>query len=248
MATNTPKKEPDAPKAQPPSQPEVAVRMEEVGVSFNDYPVFNNVSFELGNGEFAYLIGRTGAGKSSLLKLIYADLVPNKGRIQVDRFRLDAISPKEIPYLRRRLGIVFQDFQLLEDRSVFQNLEFVMKATGWRDGGRIKARATEVLMLVGLSSKMNSMPHELSGGEKQRTVIARAILNDPVLLIADEPTGNLDPGVTNVIMEVLQKVNRTGTAVLMATHEYSLIEQNPARVLELADGRLKDHGKVATIH
>jgi cell division transport system ATP-binding protein len=176
------------------------------------------------------------------MKLLYADLQPKRGEIWVEKYNLAEIAKKDKPFLRRRIGVVFQDFQLFGDRTIADNLDFVLRATGWRDASQRKARITDVLMLVGLSSKMNAMPHQLSGGEQQRTAIARALLNDPALLIADEPTGNLDPEVTDHIMELLNRVNRTGTAVLMATHEHDLIRRFPARVLECAEGRVLDHG------
>jgi len=216
------------------------LRLEDAALTLRDNTVLNGINLNLRRGEFAYLIGSTGAGKSSLLRLVYADMQPTRGDIWVENFQVNQLTARQIPFLRRRLGIVFQDFQLFDDRNVSNNLEFVLRATGWRAERDIMARITDVLMMVGLSSKMKHFPHQLSGGEKQRVAIARALLNDPILLLADEPTGNLDPVVTKTIMEILQKVSRTGTTVLMATHELSLLEQYPGRVLELSDGRLQE--------
>lgn len=222
--------------------PEEVLLLDDVAIYYGDTPVLTGVTFRIRRNEFVYLVGRTGSGKSSLMKLLYADLQPKRGEIWVEKYNLAEIAKKDKPFLRRRIGVVFQDFQLFGDRTIADNLDFVLRATGWRDASQRKARITDVLMLVGLSSKMNAMPHQLSGGEQQRTAIARALLNDPALLIADEPTGNLDPEVTDHIMELLNRVNRTGTAVLMATHEHDLIRRFPARVLECAEGRVLDHG------
>lgn len=213
---------------------------DDVSVGYNDRMILENVNFTIHKGEFVYLIGKTGAGKSSLLRLIYADLAPNKGTIQVGKFRVDSIRRKDKPFLRRVLGIVFQDFQLLPEMTVTENIMFVMRATGWKDRKKMKARASEVLMQVGLTAKSNQYPHQLSGGEQQRTVIARALVNYPLLILADEPTGNLDPEVTDHIMDVLQKINRSGTAILMATHEHDLIRRYPGRVIECAQGQARD--------
>lgn len=219
---------------------EPIIRFTDVSAGYQGRSVLEDVSFELQKGEFVYLIGRTGSGKSSLLKLVYADLIPSQGTVEVAGVNIGSLKSKDIPMLRRKLGIVFQDFQLLPDRNVAENVEFAMRATGWRDRTLIKNRLSDVLMLVGLSAKMQHMPHQLSGGEQQRVVIARALVNDPLLLIADEPTGNLDPEVTDHIMQILQKINNMGTAILMATHEHSLIERYPARVLECVEGHLND--------
>lgn len=202
--------------------------------------VLDSVNFSMVQGEFVYLIGRTGAGKSSILKMIYADLQPLAGKVQVGEFDIGSIKKRQIPKLRRKLGIVFQDFQLLPDRNVLDNLRFAMRATGWKDRKKMKARATELLELVALGPKLQSMPHQLSGGEQQRVTIARALINDPILLLADEPTGNLDPEATNMIMEVLFRINLEGTSIIMATHEHELIRRFPARTLECREGRLHD--------
>ena len=220
------------------------IDFQDVSIQYKAHPVLEHVDFAIQPGEFVYIVGRTGGGKSSLLRLMYADIYPSAGKAFIDKYYLNFITNKERPFLRRKLGIVFQDFQLLPDRSVAENLEFVMKATGWTDKSKMKARMTEVLMQVGLSSKLNSMPHQLSGGEQQRTVIARALLNNPQVILADEPTGNLDPEVTTHIMEILKKIHRNGTAIVMATHEHELIDRYPARVLECRDARVHDTPKI----
>ena len=216
------------------------VQLEDVAVFQDDRAVLDNVSFTIGKGEFVYLVGRTGSGKSSLLKTLYADLDLRSGRAHVAGYDLNRIKTSEIPYLRRKVGIVFQDFQLFEDRSISENLTFVMQATGWKDKARIKQRLVEVLMQVGLGAAERKMPHQLSGGEQQRAAIARALINEPVILFADEPTGNLDPEVATEILKIFQQINRIGTAVLMATHSYGLIRKHPARILKCADGRLEE--------
>jgi cell division transport system ATP-binding protein len=202
--------------------------------------VLSDVYFEISKGEFVYLIGRTGSGKSSLLKTLYADLPLYSGDVVVAGFQLFNIRKKDIPYLRRKIGIVFQDFQLLMDRTIAENLIFAMKATGWRDSAKIKKRLSEVLLKVGLGSVGNKMPHQLSGGEQQRVVIARALLNEPVILFADEPTGNLDPQVAEEIMDIFIQINHSGTAILMATHNHNFLKKYPARVLKCEHGRVLD--------
>jgi cell division transport system ATP-binding protein len=203
--------------------------------------VLQKVTFTLDKGEFAYLVGRTGSGKSSLLKTLYADLPLSAGTGTVVGFPLLKLSnSSKVPFLRRKLGIIFQDFQLLFDRTVAENLLFVLNATGWRGKARKQQRMSEVLMRVGLANAANKMPHQLSGGEQQRVVIARALLNEPLLLLADEPTGNLDPDVSESIMRLFVEINNAGTAVLMATHNYQLIRQYPKRVLKCEQGQLID--------
>lgn len=202
--------------------------------------VLNNVNFEMEKGEFVYLIGRTGSGKSSLLKTLYADLPLLMGDIQIVGYDLSKIKRKDIPFLRRKLGIIFQDFQLFPDRSVAENLYFVMRATGWRDKGKMKNRMIEVLMRVGLGSVATKMPHQLSGGEQQRVVIARALINEPLLMIADEPTGNLDPEVSDGIMKLFKDINRAGTAIIMATHNHTILRDFPGRILKCENARLLD--------
>lgn len=197
-----------------------------------DNAVLSNVTFNIDKGEFVYLIGKTGSGKSSLLKTLYAELPTDEGIVKVAGFDLTDISRKEIPYLRRKLGIVFQDFQLLDDRNVEANLDFVLRATGWYDEDQISNRIDEVLEKVGLKDKRQSMPYNLSGGERQAVAIARALLNDPDIILADEPTGNLDPETTLDVLKMLLKIADGGTAVLMATHNYGLIQKYPGRILK----------------
>lgn len=200
--------------------------------------VLENVSFEVHKGEFVFLIGRTGSGKSSLLKTLYADLWLQVGSANVAGFELHQIKRREVPFLRRKIGIVFQDFQLLFDRTVEENLVFVLKATGWTVSAQIKERIAEVLMQVGLASALKKMPHQLSGGEQQRVVIARALLNEPSIILADEPTGNLDPEVSGQVLETFKAINRAGTAILMATHDYDLLRSLPARTLKCENGKV----------
>ncbi|MBL0105331.1 MAG: ATP-binding cassette domain-containing protein [Bacteroidetes bacterium] len=207
--------------------------------------VLSNVNLKIDKGEFVYLIGKTGSGKSSLLKTIYGDVELEKGMATIAGFQLNHIKEKQIPYLRRKLGIVFQDFQLLTDRSVNANLHFVLQATGWKDKNKIKERIAEVLDMVGLATKGFKMPHELSGGEQQRVVIARALLNHPEMILADEPTGNLDPETSEGIMKLLIEISQKGCSVLMATHNYNLIEKFPARIIRCENGRLLDSKVVA---
>lgn len=193
--------------------------------------VLKNVNFSLEEGQFSYLIGRVGSGKSSLLKSMYAEIPIAEGEATVLGFNLKSIKRKEIPALRRKIGIVFQDFQLLTDRTAYDNLKFVLEATGWSEKHEIEKRIEEVLTEVGMLNKSYKMPHELSGGEQQRIVIARALLNRPKLILADEPTGNLDPGTGEQIVERLHEISKKGTAVIMATHNLAFVEQFPARVV-----------------
>lgn len=219
------------------------VRVKDACIFQDQNTVLNDLNFEIEKGEFVFLVGRTGSGKSSLLKTLYADLFLRLGDINVAGFNIRNIKSSEIPQLRRKLGIIFQDFQLFPDRSVGDNLMFVLRATGWTDNGKMRGRLSEVLMQVGLGSVEKKMPHQLSGGEQQRIVIARALLNEPVILIADEPTGNLDPEVSHGILKLFQQINRSGTAVLMATHDYGLIKKFPARILKCEDGKIIDSAK-----
>ncbi len=198
--------------------------------------VLTNVNLSVYKGEFAYLIGKTGSGKSSLLKTLYAELPVIEGEAIIAGFNLKQLKREEIPFLRRRLGIVFQDFQLLEDRSVNDNLGFVLKATGWTDKKKIEQRIHEVLIQVGLLAKGYKMPHQLSGGEQQRIAIARALLNQPEVILADEPTGNLDPETSNGILRLLMSISEQGQAVVMATHNYNLIHKFPARIIKCEEG------------
>jgi len=217
------------------------IQFHEVSAAYSGRNILQNLSFSIQKSEFVYLVGSTGSGKSTLLKLLYADMMPDSGKVLVGKYNNREISRKEIPFLRRQLGIIFQDFQLLPDRSVTDNIIFVMKATGWKDSQKMKNRASELLMQVGLSARASALPHQLSGGEQQRISIARALVNEPILLLADEPTGNLDPLATKAIMEILLRINLGGTAVLMATHDHHLIAEYPARTLEIQEGCLIDH-------
>ncbi len=202
--------------------------------------VLKHVDFSLEEGEFVYLIGKVGSGKSSLLKSMYAEIPVFTGDARVMDIDLVGIKRKQIPLLRRQIGIVFQDFQLLTDRNVYDNLKFVLDATGWTDRDAKDTRIEEVLRQVGMATKSYKMPHELSGGEQQRIVIARALLNKPKLILADEPTGNLDPATGDHIVHHLREIASQGTAVLMATHNMQLVEQYPSRVIRCADKRLEE--------
>ena len=205
--------------------------------------VLNRVNFNVGKGEFVYLIGRTGSGKSSLLKTLYVDLPLKVGFVNITGYQINSIKSKDIPFLRRKVGIIFQDFELLHDRTVAENLIFVMKATGWKDRSKMKSRIAEILMRVGLGTVYSKMPHQLSGGEQQRLVIARSIINEPQILFADEPTGNLDPNVGDGIMKLFKEINNSGTSILMATHNYKFIKKFPHRVLKCYEGKVLDSAK-----
>ncbi len=205
--------------------------------------VLNDISFTIQKGEFVYIIGRTGSGKTSLLKTLYGDLLHPKGSVSVAGIDLPSIKRTNIPFLRRKIGVIFQDFQLLADRTVAENLYFVLKATGWRNSAQIKQRITDVLMQVGLGFSSGKMPHQLSGGEQQRVVIARALLNEPQLLIADEPTGNLDPEIAESILKLFIDINNSGTAILMATHNYDFLKRFPFRVLKIEEDKIIDTPK-----
>lgn len=202
--------------------------------------ILTDVDLSIGQGEFVYIIGKVGTGKSSLIKTLNAELPLIKGMGSVAGFQLRSIKQKEIPQLRRKLGVVFQDFRLLTDRTVYQNLEFVLKATGWKNRTEIESRIIEVLIRVGMEGKQKKMPHQLSGGEQQRVVIARAILNDPMIILADEPTGNLDPETSQEILDLFIQLNDAGKTVLMATHDYAAIAKKPARTLICAKGQISD--------
>jgi cell division transport system ATP-binding protein len=200
----------------------------------------SDISLNISPGEFVYLIGKTGSGKTTLLRSLYGDLPVNEGEINVAGFDLRKISTRKIPFLRRKLGIIFQDFQLLTDRSVKDNLVFVMKATGWKNKQLIDRRIEEVLNMVSLEGKAYKMPHELSGGEQQKVVIARALINDPLVIIADEPTGNLDPDISDEIINLLHTIKKDGVAVIMATHDYRIIEKFPSRIIKVEDNKVAE--------
>jgi cell division transport system ATP-binding protein len=214
------------------------ISLSDVSVFQKNKLVLTQVNLHVNSGEFLYLIGKTGSGKSSLLQLLYGDLELEQGEAIVCDYNLKDIRRKDVPFLRRKLGIIFQDFQLLDDRNVKENLKFVLRATGWTDAAKIDDRILEVLDEVNLVEKLRAMPHQLSGGEQQRIAIARAILNDPEVILADEPTGNLDPETSNGIMKILFNISEKGSAVIMATHNYSLINKFPGNVLKCEEGTL----------
>ncbi len=203
-----------------------------------DNLVLSDVNLTIAKGDFIYLIGKTGSGKSSLLKTLYGDLSLKKGEGHIVGFDLARLKSKEIPFLRRKIGIVFQDFKLLNDRTVFENLRFVLRATGWKDAKKIKAKISEVLEKVGMQTKDYKMPFQLSGGEQQRVAIARALLNDPELILADEPTGNLDPKTSVEVMNLLSEINKSGKSILMATHDYALILKFQHKTIKCEGGEL----------
>jgi len=214
------------------------ISLENATIAVDDHIILEQVNFSVEKGEFVYVIGRVGSGKTSLIKTINAELQLNEGNGVVSGFSLEDLKRKEIPLLRRKLGIVFQDFKLLNDRTVDSNLEFALKATGWKNKDEIKDRIAEVLEKVDLGYKGYKMPHQLSGGEQQRVVIARALLNDPEVILADEPTGNLDPATSEDIMNILMDISGSGRAVLMATHNYNLIKRFPSRTMKCEAGKL----------
>jgi cell division transport system ATP-binding protein len=214
------------------------IQFQDASIFQDDHLVMSGVSFLVSSNEFVYLIGRVGSGKTSLIKTINAELNLKVGTATVAGFELSKLKKSQVPFLRRKLGIVFQDFQLLTDRCVSDNLYFVLHATGWKDKAVIKKRIEEVLTMVGLENKGYKMPHQLSGGEQQRVVIARALLNEPEIILADEPTGNLDPETSEGIMQILKDISQSGRAVLMATHNYTLLKKYPARTLKCEDNKL----------
>lgn len=222
---------------------EYSIQLRDATIFQGKIPVLNQVNMQVARGEFAFLVGKTGSGKSSLLKTLYGDLKLLEGEGNVGEFSLRDLKNRQIPFLRRHVGIVFQDFQLLMDRDAMHNLLFVLRATGWRDKEKMMARAREVLNMVGLLNKDYKIPAELSGGEQQRLVIARAMLNKPDVVLADEPTGNLDPEISDEVMELLQSICKEGTSVLMATHDYRLIEKFGGTIYRVAAGRVEkiDH-------
>lgn len=204
--------------------------------SYSGEPLFNDLNMHLEHGEFSFLIGKSGAGKSTLLQMIFMNIIPHSGYVQLDEFDSRTIKSNKLPYLRRKLGIIFQDFKLLRDRNVYENIAFVLEVIN-TPSKEIKRRVNNSLTDVGLSHKRLSMPHELSGGEKQRIAIARAIVNEPSLILADEPTGNLDPDTSSEIVEILQKINSRGTALLFATHNYNIVKKSGAKIIKLENGK-----------
>lgn len=215
------------------------IELSNVSLKYESKPILKNVNFSLGNGEFVYLIGPTGTGKSSFLKLLYKDVEPDEGTVRVADFELNTLNEKKVPFLRRSLGIVFQDFQLLPDRNVYDNVAFAMHVVGAKSS-LIKQRVLEVLQMVGLSQKRHEMPNDLSGGEQQRVVIARALANEPRIMLADEPTGNLDPFATIEIMNLLKTINNRGMAILMVTHNYDVVKKYKYRTVKLENGTLEE--------
>jgi cell division transport system ATP-binding protein len=218
--------------------PENIIELKDCNIWQQDHLVLSNVSLTIYKGEYVYLVGKVGGGKSSLIKTINAQLPLREGTGFVAGYNLKEIKTREIPFLRRKIGIVFQDFQLLIDRPVSENLEFVLKATGWKDKKLIEERIDEVLNKVGLNLKGYKMPHQLSGGEQQRVVIGRALLNDPEIILADEPTGNLDPETSEGIITLLKDISNTGRAVVVATHNYTILKKFPARTIRCENGKM----------
>jgi cell division transport system ATP-binding protein len=219
---------------------DIIIELNDCTIWQQDHLVLSNVNLSVGKGEFLYLVGRVGSGKSSLVKTLNAQIPLKSGTGLVAGYNLGKIKDREVPFLRRKIGIVFQDFQLLIDRSVNENLEFVLKATGWKNKSEIDTRIGEVLEKVGLGLKGYKMPHQLSGGEQQRVVIGRALLNDPDIILADEPTGNLDPETSEGIIKLLMDISGTGRAVVVATHNYTLLKKFPARTIRCFDGKLAE--------
>ncbi|UKM64638.1 ATP-binding cassette domain-containing protein [Flavobacteriaceae bacterium GSB9] len=218
--------------------PKPILELKEASIYQGDSLVLANVNVEVNKGDFVYLIGKTGTGKSSFMKTLYGDLPLTEGEGHIVDFDLKHLKEKDIPFLRRKLGVVFQDFKLLTDRTVNDNLLFVLKATGWKDKEKMNTRVEEVLTKVGMKTKGFKFPHELSGGEQQRIAIARALLNNPELILADEPTGNLDPQTSIEVMEVLQDINKNGNTILMATHDYALLLKYPSKTLKCDDNQV----------
>lgn len=216
------------------------VDFQNVSLLIKDHLVFRGLNFSLRKGEFVYIIGKVGSGKTTFIKSVNAEIPVNEGTVMVAGYPLHKIKRKEVPFLRRKLGIVFQDFQLLSDRTVNENLSFILRATGWKDKAAIETRIGEVLEKVGLGYKGYKFPHQLSGGEQQRVVIARALLNDPEIILADEPTGNLDPKTSEGIMEILTSLSKNRRAVIMATHNYNLVNKFPAKIFKCENENLTE--------
>ena len=209
-------------------------------ISYNENVILKNINLNINKGDFIYFIGETGSGKSSLLKSLYKGVDISEGRISVGEFNLNTIKKNKIAYLRRELGIIFQDFQLLSDRNVYKNLDFVLRSTGWKDKHKIKNRIIEVLETVHLTDVEKKMPYELSGGEQQRVSIARALLNHPKIILADEPTGNLDPAKSKSIIETMKEINLNGTTIVIATHDYSIIKNFPSTTYQFENKEIKE--------
>ncbi|NDV96317.1 ATP-binding cassette domain-containing protein [Dysgonomonas sp. 521] len=222
------------------TEKDIIVKYEGVDLELDGNTILSDINLTIREGDFVYLIGKVGSGKSTLLKSMYHEVSLEKGSARVMDYYMETIKKKQVPYLRRKVGIVFQDFQLLIDRSVAKNLEFVLRATGWKNKDLMDLRISEVLTQVGMQNKGYKMPHELSGGEQQRIVIARALLNSPEIILADEPTGNLDPEMGSQIVHLLHTIAEGGTAVLMATHNYAVVQRYPGRIVKCEDGYLKE--------
>ena len=221
---------------------EKIIKLEGVSIDQLDHNVLDNINLEIEKGEFVYLIGDTGSGKTSLVKALYAEIQVSAGNIKMSNFNLKTITKNEIPMLRRKIGIVFQDFLLLPDRSIKKNLEFVLESTGWSKKEKINNKINEVLESVHLDNVKDKMPYQLSGGEQQRAAIARALLNSPEIILADEPTGNLDPKKSQKIVDLLKEINQTGTTILMATHDYTIIKNNPKRIVRCNNKKIDEIG------
>jgi len=223
------------------------IEFENAQIFQKDNLILKDVNIAVSKGEFVYFIGKVGSGKTSLIKTMNAEIPLNEGEGKVAGFDLTKVKIKQVPHLRRKLGIVFQDFKLLTDRSVFENLQFVLKATGWKNKNEINDRIADVLERVGLSYKGYKMPHQLSGGEQQRVVIARALLNDPEIILADEPTGNLDPETSENLMKILFDISNNGRAVIMATHDYNMVKKFTARTVKFEDGKVTEQNHTKEI-
>jgi cell division transport system ATP-binding protein len=224
---------------------EAIITISDSSIYQENHLVLDGVNISVQKGEFIFLIGKNGSGKSSFLKTLYAELKLENGEGSVSGISLNKIKKRKIPYLRRKIGIIFQDFQLLTDRSISENLHFVLKATGWKDKKARKQRVEEVLSHVGLTDKLNKFPHELSGGEQQKVAIARSLLNEPEILLADEPTGNLDPNTSEEIMKILHSLSQKGKAILMASHDYDLMKKYASRILRFEEGVVKEEANKA---
>ncbi len=215
------------------------IQLKKVSVKQGQRLILEDINLNIKQGSLTYLIGRVGSGKSSLIKSLYAELPFSGGEAYVADYNMNTISRKQIPFLRRKIGIVFQDYQLLDDRNVYKNLHFVLEATGWKNKNEINKRIVQVLKMVELSDKINVMPFRLSGGEQQRVVIARALLNNPPLILADEPTGNLDPQSSDIVIKILHRLKKEGRAILLATHNYSIIRKYPGEILKCVNKKIK---------